>query len=283
MAFCIGITDFDTYHGIDPNLAKLREMEEKKIVGKKSKNKNSSKNSNKKNSRVFLDYSKVAIEKQRIIFQTRHHLHEDCPICLGDMYGKSVKYLPCGHTFCSTCIQEQFESNCPSKCKCASCRYDLTSCLIRQQCFRENMQTFLGTRRVDYEHYLLDAINSIYNEMSNINYNDAMYGLTFINNNNNNTNTPYSEDRVIHSVARLIAIILTEQNNNISQNESIIHHFINDVINNANEYNNLTRSLEGGQLAIDILTSSNTSQYIINTIIDNLNNGIIDNLANEQL
>ena len=36
MSFCIGSTGFDTYMGIDPNLAELRQQQEMKYLRKKN-------------------------------------------------------------------------------------------------------------------------------------------------------------------------------------------------------------------------------------------------------
>lgn len=274
MSFCIGSTGFDTYMGIDPNLAELRQQQEKKYLRKKKST----------TMRVFLDYKKIAKDTERIIVQTRYHLHEDCPLCLDDMFDKKVKYLPCGHAFCATCLQKQVDSKCPSKYKCASCRRGFASCLIRQNEARENMQSILGMRRlVNYPTIDLDYYQS-YRISADEDYNNERYGYGYgLNTITNNTNvvgqlheqhTLYYN--ILNSLAELISFYALDNEENISPHSPEL---INRVINNAIEYNNVTGSLDGGDLAMNILGLSNIPNDIHSIVVNSLNDHIIDNLT----
>lgn len=252
MAFCIGTTAFDTYRGIDPNLQKLRiEQEEKKF---KKKHKNN------------FNYKNIAIEKRRIIIQTHYHLHDDCPICLNNMFNQRVKYLPCGHVVCSGCLEQQIQSSCASKFKCACCRYD----------FIENLPISITIPQV------INDENSVINYLD---YNNIILSVfqnypNFDNNTNidvdNNTNIV---NRLLSSISNL-CIIIQHELNNIS--ESDLNNHIDAVINNAREYNNIMRNFDGGYLVINILESFNIPNSIINNIINKFNDRIIDDLAISQ-
>lgn len=274
MSFCIGSAGFDTYVGIDPNLAELRQQQEIKYFRKKKST----------TRRVFLEYKKIAKDTERIIVQTRYHLHEDCPLCLDDMFDKKVKYLPCGHAFCLTCLQKQVNSKCPSKYKCASCRRGFVSCIIRQNEARENMQSILGMRRlVDYPTIDLDYYQS-YRISADEDYNNERYGYglsapTNINNTNlveqlQEQDTSYYN--ILNSLSQLISFYTFHDEENISSHSPDL---VQRVINDAIEYNNITTSLEGGDLVMNILGISNIPNDIHNLVANSLNDHIIDNLT----
>ena len=272
MTFCIGSMGFDSYAGIDPQLSQLRQQQELQYFKKKKG----------RNSRVFLNYRKTAKDTERIIVQTRYHLHEDCPLCLDDMFDKKVKYLPCGHAFCATCLQKQVDSKCPSKYKCASCRRGFVSCLIRQNEARENMQSILGMRRlvdyptIDVGYYQVDRISTDYD------YTNARYGLNTntITNNTNVVGQLHEQHtlyyNILNSLAELISFYALDNEENISPHSPEL---INRVINNAIEYNNVTGSLDGGDLAMNILGLSNIPNDIHSIVVNSLNDHIIDNLT----
>ena len=273
MTFCIGITCFDTYTGIDPNLAQLRKQQEMKYFRKKKST----------TTRVFLNYKKVAKDTDRIIVQTRYHLHEDCPLCLDDMFDKKVKYLPCGHVFCATCFQNQVDSNCPSKYKCASCRRGFVSCLIRQNEARENMQSILGMRRlVNYPTIDLDYYQHSDRISTDYDYTNARYGLNTntITNNTNVVGQLHEQHtlyyNILNSLAELISFYTLNNEENISPHSPDL---INLVINDAIEYNNVTGSLDGGDLVMNILGISTIPNDIHSIVVNSLNDHIIDNLT----
>ena len=233
--------------------------------------------------RVFLDYKKIAKDTERIIVQTRYHLHEDCPLCLDDMFDKKVKYLPCGHAFCATCLQKQVDSKCPSKYKCASCRRGFVSCLIRQNEARENMQSILGMRRlVNYPTIDLDYYQHSHRISTDYDYTNARYGLNTntITNNTNVVGQLHEQHtlyyNILNSLAELISFYALDNEENISPHSPEL---INRVINDAIEYNNVTGSLDGGDLAMNILGLSNIPNDIHSIVVNSLNDHIIDNLT----
>ena len=273
MTFCIGSAGFDTYAGIDPNLAKLRQQQEIKYFRTKKST----------TRRVFLEYKKIAKDTERIIVQTRYHLHEDCPLCLDDMFDKKVKYLPCGHAFCGTCLQNQVDSKCPSKYKCASCRRGFVSCIIRQNEARENRQSILGMRRLgDYATIDLDYYQS-YGISADEDYNNERYGygLSASTNINNTNLVGQLQERdyyynILNSLYQLISFYTFHNEENISSHSlELVLRLINDAI----EYNNITRTLQGGDLVMSILGISNIPNDIHNIVVNSLNDHIIDNLT----
>ena len=72
-----------------------------------------------------IDYSKTAIEKQRIICQIRYPYKETCAICLSCVKNTSVTHLPCGHILHTKCLNNMFISNCQTKNSCPHCRSDI--------------------------------------------------------------------------------------------------------------------------------------------------------------
>ena len=89
---------------------------------------------------------------------------ETCPICMEDLDSLTKTLTPCGHLFCSTCINEiHSHSNGNSKIKCAMCRnkYDISETVIIKGNMEENNNgPTLGTK---IEH-LINSVKDIINE-----------------------------------------------------------------------------------------------------------------------
>jgi len=131
MAFCVGIRGFDTYKGIDSNLAALRAKEEKHAYKKKLK-------------LPVINYNDIAKKQGRIIIQLKHHTTEVCALCLDSMFRKNVKHLPCGHVIHSACFENQIKSRCPTWKNCASCRFNLRPFLSFDEVFNHYQETALA-------------------------------------------------------------------------------------------------------------------------------------------
>ena len=76
---------------------------------------------------------------------------ECCPICMEELDGLTKTLTPCGHLFCSQCINELHEHSHNSKIKCAMCRfkYDVTeTVVIKNEVNEEEEKTgpTLGTK-----------------------------------------------------------------------------------------------------------------------------------------
>ena len=51
--------------------------------------------------------------------------NENCSLCLKEMKNTKVQHTLCGHTFHSSCLEQQFKSNYKHKKKCSLCRKEL--------------------------------------------------------------------------------------------------------------------------------------------------------------
>jgi len=76
---------------------------------------------------------KHATDNKRLIFKRKYTNHEDCPICMLDMFSKVVGYTPCGHVICRTCLVKQIDKASFSNYKysCPICRMNMRPILRR--------------------------------------------------------------------------------------------------------------------------------------------------------
>ena len=58
----------------------------------------------------------------RNIVEMKYDKNEDCPVCLREMKNTTVQHTLCGHTFHSSCLEQQFTSEFNNNNKCALCR-----------------------------------------------------------------------------------------------------------------------------------------------------------------
>jgi hypothetical protein len=61
----------------------------------------------------------------RNIVQKKYNKNESCPLCLCEMKNTKVQHTLCGHTFHSSCLEQQFKSNFNNNNKCALCRVNI--------------------------------------------------------------------------------------------------------------------------------------------------------------
>jgi hypothetical protein len=81
------------------------------------------------NGPFYNDCVESAKKYNRIIIQKKcKNQMEECAICLDSHYMKTVAYLPCGHAFHHTCVQQAFAKNLYS---CPLCRSDLVEALLK--------------------------------------------------------------------------------------------------------------------------------------------------------
>jgi SNF2 family DNA or RNA helicase len=77
---------------------------------------------------------KEATAKYNIFSDLENKIKEEecCPICMEELDGLTKTLTPCGHLFCSQCINEVHEHSHNSKIKCAMCRfkYDVTESVV---------------------------------------------------------------------------------------------------------------------------------------------------------
>lgn len=59
--------------------------------------------------------------------------NEICSLCLKEMKNTKVQHTLCGHTFHSSCLEQQFKSNYKNKKKCSLCREELVEVYKRIQ------------------------------------------------------------------------------------------------------------------------------------------------------
>lgn len=62
----------------------------------------------------------------RNIVEMKYEKNEDCPVCLREMKNTTVQHTLCGHTFHSSCLEQQFTSEFNNNNKCALCRKEIT-------------------------------------------------------------------------------------------------------------------------------------------------------------
>ena len=96
---------------------------------------------------------KEATAKYNIFSDLENKIKEEecCPICMEELDGLTKTLTPCGHLFCSQCINELHEHSHNSKIKCAMCRfkYDVTeTVVIKNEVNEEEEKTgpTLGTK-----------------------------------------------------------------------------------------------------------------------------------------
>jgi len=82
---------------------------------------------------------KYATDNKRLIFKRKYTNHEDCPICMIDMFSKVVGYTPCGHIICRTCLIKQIDKAVFSNIKysCPICRMDMRPILRRVELYNK--------------------------------------------------------------------------------------------------------------------------------------------------
>ena len=87
------------------------------------------------NSMKRFTMNQIAVNKKRITVQLDYFGEHDnlCPICLVDMNRKSVKHIPCGHTFHMSCLNKLLNSNTAYSNKCPCCREIITPRIVRHQ------------------------------------------------------------------------------------------------------------------------------------------------------
>jgi len=68
-----------------------------------------------------------AMNSGRLLFKRKYNEHNDCPVCLGDMFSKVVGFTHCGHVICRDCIVNQLEkaNHSSYKYNCPMCRTNL--------------------------------------------------------------------------------------------------------------------------------------------------------------
>ena len=83
--------------------------------------------------------SQFATEHQRLIFKRKYNHHDDCPICMVDMFSKVVGFTPCGHTICRSCLVNQINKASFSNYKysCPICRTNLRPILRRVELYNK--------------------------------------------------------------------------------------------------------------------------------------------------
>lgn len=83
--------------------------------------------------------TKYATDHQRLIFKRKYNCHDDCPICMVDMFSKVVGFTPCGHTICRSCIINQINKASFSNYKysCPICRTNLRPILRRVELYNK--------------------------------------------------------------------------------------------------------------------------------------------------
>jgi SNF2 family DNA or RNA helicase len=96
---------------------------------------------------------KESTAKYNIFSDLENKIKEEecCPICMEELDGLTKTLTPCGHLFCSQCINEVHEHSHNSKIKCAMCRfkYDVTeTVVIKNEVNEEEEKTgpTLGTK-----------------------------------------------------------------------------------------------------------------------------------------
>jgi len=62
----------------------------------------------------------------RNIVEMKYDKNEDCTVCLREMKNTTVQHTLCGHTFHSSCLEQQFTSDFNNNNKCALCRKEIT-------------------------------------------------------------------------------------------------------------------------------------------------------------
>ena len=81
------------------------------------------------NGPFYNDCVESAKKYNRIIIQQKcKNQMDECAICLDSHYMKTVAYLPCGHVFHHTCVQQAFAKKLYS---CPLCRSDLVEALLK--------------------------------------------------------------------------------------------------------------------------------------------------------
>lgn len=90
---------------------------------------------------------------------------EDCPICMESLSSLTKTITPCGHVFCSTCINGVNDHTHSNKIKCAMCRhsYEISETVIVKDNTVNNTGPKLGTK---IEH-LINTLKTIISENVN--------------------------------------------------------------------------------------------------------------------
>lgn len=90
---------------------------------------------------------------------------EDCPICMESLSSLTKTITPCGHVFCSTCINGVNDHTHTNKIKCAMCRhnYEISETVIVKDNTVNNTGPKLGTK---IEH-LINTLKTIISENVN--------------------------------------------------------------------------------------------------------------------
>ena len=87
--------------------------------------------------------------------------NEDCPICMEDLSSLTQTITPCGHLFCSNCINELTNHNHNKKIKCAMCRhtYNVSETVIVKKNNIDTDEPKLGTKIMHLVKTLQDIIS----------------------------------------------------------------------------------------------------------------------------
>lgn len=128
--------------------------------------------------------------------------NETCPICIEELKDLTNCITPCGHVFCSTCLNasQQHSNSCKNKCPMCRCEFKLdeVKCIKPNNTDENNSEPKLGTK---IEH----LINTV---------------KTIINNNNKDKIIVFSQ---WDNMLKLIAKIFTEYNINFIVVNGSIH------------------------------------------------------------
>jgi hypothetical protein len=102
----------------------------------------------------------------RNIVKLKYDKNGNCSLCLKEMKNTKVQITRCGHTFHSSCLEQQYKSNYKHKKKCSLCREELT-----EDYKKERGNAFCDSY-IKYIDELLDMYEDIYNLYVKIKYDD---------------------------------------------------------------------------------------------------------------
>jgi len=102
----------------------------------------------------------------RNIVKLKYEKNGNCSLCLKEMKNTKVQFTLCGHTFHSSCLEQQYKSNYKHKKKCSLCREELT------EDYKIKMEIAFYKSYIKYIDEILDMYEDIYNLYVKIKYDD---------------------------------------------------------------------------------------------------------------